>query len=362
MKKIIYVLVLVSVLFIPITAGASDLTARSFGMGGAFTAVADSVETILYNPAGMANSGFVGVNTNGGFQFGGIEGISDLLALEDNINNDQVVDIIGKVPDDVSFSSQFLMAAKLRDIGLSYNIINDSSAQLTAIDSARAYINNDQEGSISFGSTLLKPPFELGSFTYGFNVKIISKDRVIYDINDTSVIEQNTSGSGFGVDAGILTKVSDNLRVGLQIKNVLASNISLEGKKKKYSYDGSSWQQEILNDSYQDNENSGRPAMQSRIGAALVIPIVDLTLAADIDNLGLPGNTGEGQVIHFGLEKSMFLDGFTIRAGNISGKDKSINTFGFGFNLTGFHLDTAFGSSDGFKDNITAIASANFDF
>src|SRR6056297_863455 len=70
------------------------MTAKAFSMGGAFTGVADDVGAVLFNPAGLTQSGIVGFQGNAGVsgvdQFNNYTKLAELLNEEDIDSNDAI--------------------------------------------------------------------------------------------------------------------------------------------------------------------------------------------------------------------------------------------------------------------------------
>ncbi len=350
------VLLLVSIficLFI-VNAGivqAYQLTARSFGMGGAFTAVADDVEAILYNPAGMADSGIVGLDFSTGLTLLNRDELEKLEGIQDNTEFTYIDNISG-VTDDVGLDYQIFFGAKLRSFGLAYNINEQNLLEYNNGD--YRYSNKRVSESIfTYGNELINPPLELGALSYGFNLKIIDIGKNSFDMENET--EKKSKGNGFEVDFGLLAKVTDNFRVGCVVENLLPTDIDLNGEVKEYRYDGSAW---VIDDKYDYSEEEDFDT-NVRLGAVLDVPVVNLKIAADIDNL--LDNNDAGQVLHIGLEKDLFFNLMTLRAGMVTGSAVNITTLGFGMNLSGFNLDFAVGE-DNKRDDITALLSANMRF
>jgi len=330
---------------------AYQLTASSFGMGGAFTAVADDVEAILYNPAGIADSGIVGLDFSTGLTLLNMDELEKLEGIQDNTEF-AYIDNISGVTEDIGLDYQIFFGAKLRSFGLAYNINDQNLLQYNNGD--YRYSNKRVSESIfTYGNELINPPFELGTLFYGFNLKLIDISKNSFDMEDET--EKKSKGNGFGVDFGLLAKVSDNFRVGCVVENLLPTDIDLDGEVKEYSYNGSDWVVDATN-RYSEEEDFDTNV---RLGAVLDVPVVDLKVAADIDNI--LDNNNAGQVLHIGFEKDLFLNYMTLRAGKVTGSDVNITTLGFGINLSGFNLDFAVGE-DNKRDDITALLSANMKF
>ncbi|MFW6306503.1 MAG: hypothetical protein ACOC1N_03895 [Bacillota bacterium] len=357
MRKFVFFLLIFFVVCSVETADAYDLTARSFGMGGAFTAVADNIEALLYNPAGNADSGLVGFDVNGGLTVSDLSKLNKILELEGKIMNDDVDDLLSEIPDELILEGQALVGARLKRVSLAYNAEISSHTNFNGNDSANVYLNNYNEYILSYGKELINPPLDLGTFSYGFNVKLINMDRQNYfveDNNGITITEQKIDGNSFGIDFGLLAKVTETLRVGCHFENVFAPDAFLNGTEKTHEYNTQSWEETSTRE-YQEIVPID---FNSRVGAALYIPVVDLTAAMDIDHLFSDGD----QVLHYGLEKNLFFDGLSLRAGKMSSSNFDFTTFGFGLNLTGFNLDAAFGSRSDIADDMSVALSASMNF
>ncbi len=332
--------------------GAYQLTARSFGMGGAFTAVADDVEAVLYNPAGMADNGVVGLDFSGGVTLLNRDELEKLEGIQDNTEFEYINDNLSGITEDIGLDYQVFFGAKLSSIGLAHNIKDNHLVEYNNGD--YKYSNKRVSESIfTYGNEIINPPLDLGTLSYGFNLKLIDISKQAFNMGDNT--EKKSKGNGFGVDFGLLAKVSDNIRVGCVVENILPTDVDLDGEKVKYNPSQNGWDAEApINYSEEEDFDTN-----VRIGAVLDVPVVNLKLAADIDNL--LDNNDAGQVLHLGLEKDLFLNFMTLRAGKITGSDVNITTLGFGMNLSGFNLDFAVGE-DNKRDDITALLSANMKF
>jgi len=348
-KYILYLFVFVFILSSK-TAVAYELTARSFGMGGAFSAMADDVETVLYNPAGIADSGTIGLNGSLGFAITGFNELKELRMVEDNISNDYVNDVLQDISGDVSLRSQLFIGGSISSMALSYNLEDRLSV---SYDNSHFQNERISEGIITYGNSLLDPPFDLGSFAYGINLKLIRISRTSYDAEENR--EKRAKGGGYGVDLGVLIKATDNLKVAVVVENILSSDLSIEGEEREYWYEGNAWKSILINPAYVENYNL---ESKVRIGTVFKVPVLDLKLALDIDNF-LSEETG--QIYHFGFEKDTFFDGFTFRGGKIIGDKTDVTTLGFGINFTGFNLDLAIGNNN-HSDNVIVLVSTGIDF
>lgn len=339
--------------------GSANLTARSLGMGGAFTGLADDLSSLYYNPAGMVDSGLLGIQLDLGTMVSVSDELDELQDIPDKINDDSISDALSVIPDDVNFMGQGQLAANFKSFGVAYTTkaVAESSNQGS---SASAYLIDLQEGVLSLGNELTEGlPFSIGKLAYGMNLRLIKLEKESYVVSSaTKVIKTETSDNSFGVDVGLLMNMTDYLKLGLQIQNLIKPDFDLSGDKEESHYDGSTWV--IDSDSYSEEMKLDRVG---RIGASLRVPIIDLTLAADIDNLGFLSDTKDDEVYHFGIEKDIIFNGLSLRAGTFSQEDgDNYLTCGLGLNLKALHLDIAAASDDRFDKSVAAVVSGRVKF
>ncbi len=359
-------------------AGASDMTAKAYGMGGAFTGIADDLTSVLYNPAGLSQSGFLGLQINFGMatpsysDFEKLMEIPDYMANYEDYTDEELQD---KFPEDLHIDGQALVGANLKSFGVALNL--DNSFEVDSEGTSVWMKNNaTTETMVSFGKKLNSPPLNLGAFSYGFNLKMLRTDYGGYEVDTPSDAEilggsypwtatTTAQGSGFGLDVGVLAKVSDRVTLGAQVRNLWAEDYTISGKKEISEYqpspdlDNMSWVE--MPD--EDFTATVSPARVMRVGASFEVPVINATLAADIDNFPLLTNNGEDMVYHLGLEKNLLFNGLSLRAGTFSQQEGSqVYTLGVGFNLYKFHVDMAAASDDGFEDNMSTVMSANMKF
>ncbi len=187
--KIIF-LICVSIVIFPLSlsargAGTSaasflkiDIGARPAGMGGAFCGIADDVNTIQYNPAGLIQlqQKEIGATHNEW-----IEGIrSEFLGYAHPLNENWVCGLT-----------------------LNYLYVGDDLIErdITGAESGRTFGGNDGVITFALGKKLQD------NISAGANVKIIRES--VEDKNDVA----------YGADVGFLYKLSD-LRLGISAQNL----------------------------------------------------------------------------------------------------------------------------------------------
>ena len=359
MKKIVVVAISFLLIFgITINSSAQNteemsvMTAKAYSMGGAFTGVADDVSAVLFNPAGLTQSGVVGFQGNAGISdidtFSNYRTLADLLDKE-NIKTEEIKEIEEKFSDlmNSSVNLQTFAGGNIKSVALSANLKSDFNISKQDNGDRILKNNNDISAIISYGSKLTSPPGEIGSLAYGFNIKMTQHNYNKYSYDEAkqkATTEIKAKGNSIDLDFGVLAKMTDSLKLGAQIENLYSSGYDLEEDGK------------IVKDDLSPKRNM-------RIGASFELPVVGTTLAADLENIG-PISESEEMIYHLGVEQNLFLNLISVRAGTygpeINGED-SIYTAGVGLNLTKLHLDVALGA-DKSGNNKSGMISGRFKF
>lgn len=347
--------------------GLSVMTAKAYSMGGAFTGVADDVGAVLFNPAGLTQSGIVGFQANAGvsnINTGELGEVIDFAGkVSGELSFDDATSLEESFPTNTSLNAQAFAGANLKSVALSGNI---RSAYDIYDDSGDKVLenNNDISAIISYGTKLASPPVEVASLAYGFNIKMTQHNYNEYRLDEEKLTQIDADGNSIDLDFGVLAKVTDIFKVGAQIENIYSSGYDLEGEEILSSYDpkAGEWNEEEPND-YSD---TGKEVKRNlRVGASVELPVVGTTVAADLENI-TPLSQTEGTVYHLGLQQNLFLNLISVRAGtygpfdDINGKD-AVYTAGLGINLTKLHLDAAIGT-DKTADNLNGMISGRFKF
>ncbi|KXS41293.1 hypothetical protein SAMN04488698_103104 [Candidatus Frackibacter sp. WG12] len=321
------VMLLVVMSFTPAFA-AQKYGARAYGMGGAFTAVADDSTAIYWNPAGLVQSGLVGmqfgVGSNPDQEF--ISDAQDVLDASSKLEQFNKLDQLK----DTEMSFDLMATGNFKKIGLGVLATNDFTYNKPKLTNMAI-----GQGVASWGVNLLEPPLNIGAFSMGFNVKGLwsqydsVEQNLSYDPTDPNsapTIEGSATAKGYGVDFGALAKVTDMVNLGLSIKNVTSTL---------------DWEWDSATKTADLEESLPRTVT---VGAAVKLPYpLAATVAADIES---PEN-GE-DIYHFGIEKNILFNGLSLRGGMYkpaSGGDEVI-TGGLGLNLAALHANLAMDSND----------------
>ncbi len=362
-------------------AGATNITAKAFGMGGAFTGIANDVSSVIYNPAGLSQSGYLGFQFNGGFYTPGVDEFDELedvvSYIDDNEfkaeNNpsqtaDNVQTVLDKFPSEVKFDGQALLGANFKSFGLAVNVDDKFTAD-SGNSSVRVENMATTEGIISLGKRLTSPPLNLGTLLFGVNFKVIRTDyakyKLEYNENNWDNPDQNRTteviadDNSLGVDVGALARVTDLVTIGVQIRNLWAQDYTLKDEAEVYEFNGTSWVGPIT----EKFTKKDSPDRVMRVGASAYIPVINTTVAADVNNVPLLTEDDRESVVHFGFEKNLFWNGISLRGGTFKPEDSlRVYTVGLGLNLWVFHVDMAAASDDGFDDSVGGVVAANVKF
>jgi hypothetical protein len=345
------------------TVFAGGFSARSFGMGGAFTGLADDVSAVLYNPAGINQSGVVGFKASGGLSTIDYNKFIKALGIADHMADGSltVEELLKEFPQSANIKANAFGGANLKSLALTLN--SENNLDLTKNESSASVINDTvSEGALTLGNTVLSPPMDIGSLSYGVNLKMINIARNQYSVDSAQKTVTKVDGSSYGLDVGVLAKVTDILTIGAQVDNLWVDDYKLKGTKEIYGFDGSDWGQ-TSSDSL--NQQGDKLKRTMRVGASVQVPVVALTLAADVENFPLLTEGDQKMVYHYGIEKNILFNGISFRAGTYTQPEQNKDrfyTFGLGVNLLQAHINLGLGSDDGFKDSFNGVVSGNIKF
>ena len=365
-KLAITLLAVMFILTFTFNTAATDITAKSYGMGGAYTGLADDATAMLYNPAGLSDSGFMGLQFEFGMGASDIDKMNELIEdieyfSEDfDINSPEDIKDINELFNDfpiINVENEIFAGGNFSSFGVGFNIDNEFNTNKPSDEVINATNVTNTSGILSISRDLNTDYKEIIGMSYGVNIKTLRTDYVDVElVNDGSSQQTATvataKGSGVGLDAGFMVNFTPKLKVGANFKNIIAPDYDLKGEKESYNY--------LTDTSNTTNfTKTYSPEQSYRLGASLDVPVINGTVVGDIENYTSSGKT----IVHVGVEKRLMFNGLSVRGGMYSPSDEDATyTLGLGFNLAAVHFDMAIGSNDGFNDNLNGALSLNFQF
>ncbi len=358
-KKLGLLIFIVILLFISIEVEAgnnsldplmsTEALARPYGMGGAFTAVSDDASALIFNPAGLYQSGRIGFLASGGMVADDVSQYGELADSIDDFSEDAENPIVflQSLPEEVNLTGQGFLGFKIGSAGAGGNfqvrIKGDKD------DSGAHYdYQLHQDGRLGLSGDIFTIPAEVGIASYGLNIRYQRLTRGEYEleINDEGSFQREwqATDSGFAVDGGMMLQMTPVVKLGVMIENLWAADLDLIANERYYNYNGD-WE---LDDEIARQEEYS-PARSSRIGISARVPVIGTTLAADIDNFPILTEDKAGDpVLYLGFENDMLLRLVTIRGGTYRESDgERILTAGFGLNFAGGSADLGAGFAPG---------------
>lgn len=330
------VLALATACFAALAAGpavsAAEYGARAYGMAGAYTAVADDIASLLYNPAGLSEHAFevaLGVGTASLQDFQEIESIipEDFLDRELSLNLITLGGMsVGRFGAGVAAEAHADVHGKCGDHELP---CGEAEYMVQAL--------------VGAGFNVVRLPLGAAELKVGGSVARLHARRATYDselnednITFTGILEDST-GEGYAVHVGAKLKLTEIVTVGVAARN-LAGSVTWTGTRTEETVDVAT------------GERTGSPKETPlpkrvekldpvyRAGVAIRPPILGMVLAADVASDG---------VVRVGVEKNLLFNLFSLRAGQIIDGDQRLTTAGLGINVGPVHFDAAVGLSEG---------------
>lgn len=340
-KRILAVLVMLGILCFSITALAMEPDARSYAMGGAYTAVVKDASAVYWNPAMLPYIRYTSLVLGGGVASDDVQAISDAMNQFNNEEYESLnIDVNGQAAGIAALSTRWF------GFGFYGNINLDAQAKSELVDQENIDPDNLPENLGSADGFMaanvradaaLAMAKRFNRFSLGLAVKGVSDSRIeqatytyvpVPDgitpdpqpVNNDVQIQR--IGTGISSDLAFATSFTDRLRLGVVVQDIFSS----------MEYESETWVNNVSNGKEQ---KPGKLDSVVRAGVALE-PGFGFTLAGDV--------TSEGQ-IGLGLEKNLFWNGLSLRGGYVSQDDLQEYRAGLGLNLLWLHLDVGVGMS-----------------
>lgn len=328
--------------------GATQLVGpKAFGMGGAFTAVADDASSFYWNPAGLTRSGFIGGEASLGLS---TSSFGDFVDFAKIVSSKDYLSIAETLAKGETFDGRItgFVGANLKNFSGGI-IVNEDIRFDATLQDQRGYRHSEKIGNIGLGMDLTRPILNLGRISFGSNFKLIQRDNYEYEYDTQSgefelVSHEPTKDTELGLDMGALARVTDMVNVSL-----VARNMKMTLQKN-------------------DKAEVGIQLPESlTLGGALNLPYpLALTVAADLEHRFSTETAEALDVLHVGLEKRILLNAISLRAGAYGPFQKTERAFankitytaGLGVNLLALHVNGAVGVSNDFQDFHTTVSGS----
>ena len=320
MKRWIYVMVGVLMVGLVATPCFSFIKpgTKAMGMGGAFTAVADDISSVYWNPAGITKTGYFDLDISlavGGENVEDLENLYNLYQAVEDKDYDAAEKIVGKINAPLGLAPTFTIGIGLfKRIALSGGLQADFSiTKFTKVDNC-IKIEDTETALVPIYLSFARKTTE--NLTLGLNAKYIQAARHQSNFNiceeDVYVEHEETArANAFSFDVGILYQRKDSpFTLGVMVEDLLEPEL-------KFS------------------EGLGSMTLSRKINIGIAYrPFPLLTLAADVHNLT------DKSTLHIGGEVDLKL--IKLRAGLNEG-DLSL---GVGLNFFLFNIQAAYYEKD----------------
>lgn len=324
LSLLLFIIIFV-LLFTATIQAQSFFNARAYGMGGAYTAIADDYSAFYYNPAGLAHAGFLGfgLGLSGGIRANNISDFIDSLMII--IDSDQSwadrLDELGSVG--VNGQLGGMGGLRFGPFAAGVTFLGEGVIATEGIDEVDA--NFFTTINLAYAYSITEPFANIGALSVGANLKYVNSLYIEQG-------EDEVVANDFACDLGLLIRLTDYINLGIKIENLFSTN-NIEHNPLLRSY---------------------------TVGAGIRLPLVGLMAVADVGNI--PEKNGE-TFFKFGLEQRLLFNLIALRAGIAQiGADNRHYTGGIGINIGPFKGDFSMGTDSLTLQNLSAALGLRIDF
>lgn len=330
---------------------------RSMAMGGTGIALANDASAAYFNPAGLMygpeNFSF---DLFAGGAITNVQEVADALGSGSNFitdNFDKDLSANASVTTGLCFTARKIGFSLLADGFLLF----DKPANSLNIDFSGT-VNG--YAPITVGSTFSTPL--LPEVALGVNLKPTAHQSVVTSIKSSGVTgtgdQTMTSGSGFGFDVGMQTKILPILTIGAVVRN-MSSSINAEVTKTSLTVDATG---NVTESGETKSTKILSLPSEVGVGVAGIVPFTGTILTGDIENYYY--NDEAFTDVHFGVEQKVLFNLLALRAGYFTYGPLSDNyfTYGVGLNLAALNLNLAAANSIADMNNSMAMAGIGVTF
>lgn len=314
---------------------AMEPDARSFAMGGAYTAVVSDATAVYWNPARLPNIRFFSLALGAGLTSEDLENSQEALEI---LLDPQKIEEVENLNLQANVSGGFLGAVATRrlGVGLYGNMEVDVEAKTSVDhDTFEGSAESDLVANVRANTVLAyAQPFK--RFNLGVALKGVgdgrytSGEHMEYDAVTDVNIEK--IGTGYSVDLALSTGLTRMIQFGFVAQDVFSS-IEYE---------------ETVTKDNQEPETTklGKQRLEPSYRAGIAIrPGFGFTFAGDVSSTGS---------VHLGVEKNTLFNALSFRGGMVSKDGATEYRGGVGLNLAWLHAGVGV-SYDPEKDMFKAV-------
>ena len=325
---------------------------RGMGMGGTGIATANDVSAAYFNPAGlMFGSDNFDFQTFAGGTTGQIQALSNAAADPDYLSNNFDTTL------NIDATANAMLGVSMKKVGITILAQGNGLFFHPANSISSGYILAEATvmAPITLGSTFSTPGLPVASVAFGVNLKPIQTygGGIVVGSGVPNGTRISSTGSGFGFDIGMETKVTPLVTLGAVVRNLSAS-ITTKTKSQGVIVDASG----NLTDSGAETSATSNSTLAPEVGIGIgvSVPVFGTLIAVDGENYGVDGDKTYND-IHIGLEQPI-LGTVVVRAGYFTDgpTDDTFYTYGLGLNLGPANIGVAAANST--KDSLNSVASA----
>lgn len=355
---------------------SENLMARSFGMGGAFTAIADDGSALFYNPAGLYDGGSLEVSAGGGVMVGGIFDYFELMALTEEFGEgaddpENIIETLEDIPD-LDARGQLLGGGRISQFGFAADLTGELEGSVEEDGNEweqKGKLNYEGllRGKAGLAGEITEVPLNMGFLAIGGALGINRVEMGEYNVETHSppdrpqMTEWRGSDVGISADAGLMAQVTPIVKAGVMVENLIAQDLKAEGDEVFYNYNGEWTEDEDKTEEVQEERSLPR---KTRVGVAVDLPVFG-TAAADISNVPiLSSGDAPDAALHAGVESDLLLGLISVRGGfyrNLNGDGFGMITGGGGLNFGLGNVNLGAGFSPG-EGTSSLLVSATLGF
>ncbi|HVN67334.1 MAG TPA: hypothetical protein VMT55_03105 [Candidatus Sulfotelmatobacter sp.] len=346
--------------------------AKYGAMAGAGAAIVDDITCAYYNPAGITDTGRMELKIAAGAATQGLNDIINALGssndpakfLADNFN--KTVNISGGFNSFIGINVAKIGLSVIPTANLYLNKPTAGTLNGTTMQASGGY-----EGLVTLGYSFKTPFVNIASLNVGANIKSTN-----YAIGGSTVTGATSSTditateSGTAFDVGVKAKINTPVipfSAGIVIRDI---NATLKGNSQTNTttYNPITGAATTVTGS-QTAAPDSTIGQTTVIGAATVIPVYNLKVAVDLDNIADSSYIGTtvkgGNLTRIGLEYPVLGGILALRAGQVSGNvansDVSQTTYGLGFQF-GAVINVAMMTDNKNSNNNSTMVDCGFAF